>query len=435
VTRIDRQLRSAGLPSLPRAAWLEIDTQALTGNLRACRSLVATGTHVAAVVKADGYGHGLEISARSFLQGGADLLCVAGLDEALALRTAGIAAPVLTLYPVPAAGLSDAARSGIEVSLTAGDAVDELVAAWNAGSGARPADRLRVHLEVETGLTRGGVAPDAAPAIAARLTRAAGIELAGLWSHLSAPGDAAFASAQSELLEQAARSLSATGVPDPPLHLVASGGLFAGTAPHHSMVRPGLALYGALPPALPVAPGALAAAAALRPAMRLVAMPLRVLDVPVGTPVGYGGTWRAERPSRIATLPVGYGDGYPRQLSPGASALVRGRRVPLVGVIAMDALAVDVTDVPGVGRADEFVLLGAQGDEQITVEELARLRTTIAWEVMTSMARRIPRVYHAPAGTVGMRTLTGEILAQDLRIPAATREGGVATASRVSVDR
>jgi alanine racemase len=137
-------------------------------------------------------------------------------------------------------------------------------------------------------------------------------------------------------------------------------------------------------------------------------MPLRVEGFPAGTAVGYGGTWIAQRESVIATLPVGYGDGFVRAYSPGAGALVRGRRVPLVGTVAMDAVMADVTDVPGVDLADEFVLLGQQGGDSITAKELARVRNTIPWEVVTSMSFRLPRVYHAGSVLMGLRTLAGD---------------------------
>ena len=142
--------------------------------------------------------------------------------------------------------------------------------------------------------------------------------------------------------------------------------------------------------------------------MSLVARPVRVADLPEGWGISYGPTFRTTRPSRIATLPLGYGDGWSRALSNRASAIVRGRRVPLVGNVAMDAVMADVTDVPGppVDAADEFVLIGASGDQRITVGELARVRTTNSWEVVTAMSRRLPRVYHAAAGPVGLRTLT-----------------------------
>jgi alanine racemase len=145
--------------------------------------------------------------------------------------------------------------------------------------------------------------------------------------------------------------------------------------------------------------------------MTLKARPLRVEPLETGETVGYGGTWRAARPSVVATLPVGYGDGWSRGSAPGSFALVRGRRVPLVGTVAMDAVIADVTDVPMVTPSEEFVLLGRQDGATITATELARLRNTISWEVLAGMAQRIARVYHAPAGPMGMRTLAGETLA------------------------
>ena len=144
--------------------------------------------------------------------------------------------------------------------------------------------------------------------------------------------------------------------------------------------------------------------------MRLLARPVRVVDLPAGHGVGYGPSFVTARPSRIATLPIGYGDGWARGLSNQAAALVRGRRVPLVGAVAMDAIMADVTDVPGppVGVDDEFVLLGEQDGERIDAVELARGRTTISWEIVTTMARRLTRVYYAGAGPIGIRTLTNE---------------------------
>jgi alanine racemase len=173
-------------------------------------------------------------------------------------------------------------------------------------------------------------------------------------------------------------------------------------------VRPGLAVYGIVPDELEASGRAAGIAGRLRPVMALVARPVRVADLPAGAGISYGPTFRTARPSRIATLPLGYGDGWSRAFSNRASALVRGRRVPLVGNVAMDAVMADVTDVPGlpVDTGDEFVLLGRSGHEQISIGELARLRTTNTWEVVTDMSRRLPRVYHAAAGPVGLRTLT-----------------------------
>lgn len=405
---IEERLAAAGLPALPRLAWLEIDTRAMAHNLRTIRGLVGPATNVAAVVKSDGYGHGLEVAARTFADAGADLLCVATLDEALVLRRAGIRAPVLVLYPVPRGAVPAAADAEFQVVVT--DAAD--AAALTEAQ--LPEGRiLHVHLEIETGLQRGGIAPESAAAVAAKLSLAPGIELAGLWSHLASSHDPAFSARQRRRLEDAAGFLSAAGLDLPTLHLDATGGLFYGTGASLQLVRPGLGLYGELP----AVPGGRAfsqagatAAAQLRPAMTLKARAVRIMDVAAGSPVGYGGLWTAPRPSRVATLPVGYGDGYVRTYQPGAEALVRGRRVPVVGSIAMDAVEVDVTQIPDVDSTDEFVLLGAQGRDRITASELARRRNTIAWEVLAGMAWRLTRVYDAAAGPSGVRTLAGETL-------------------------
>jgi alanine racemase len=399
------------LPALPRGAWLEIDLDALESNLATIRALAGRGTRVAPVLKADAYGHGLEACARALQQAGAGMLCVATLDEALLARRAGVRVPLLVLFPIPADAVREAAEARLELVVTDVGGAGELLAAW--GSAGQGGTTLRIHLEIETGLERGGVPAETAAETSQLLAATPGVELAGVWSHLASAGDASFSAGQERRLRRAVAAIEASGLPMPPVHLSATGGLFAGTGAAHDVVRPGLALYGELPDDLPIGPSAEAAAAALRPVMRLLARPLRVARVDPGTPVGYGGHWTATQPSLIATIPVGYGDGYARTTQPGAEALVRGRRVPAVGSVAMDALAIDVTEVPGVSTEDEVVLLGHQGDERITASELARRRTTIAWEVLAGMAYRLPRVYHRASGPTSVRTLAGEFLPRD----------------------
>ncbi len=263
------------------------------------------------------------------------------------------------------------------------------------------ADRppVRIHIGVETGMGRGGLQPEEVVAVAARAQADPGIELAGLWSHLHSPEDPPTSDGQLLRFDVATTALREARLPVPPRHSAASGGIFTGDEPTLDLVRPGVASYGVLDEGLPVAPDALEAAHGLRPAMSLKARPIAFSEVPEGGTVGYGGTWRARRPTRIAVLPVGYGDGYLRSSQPGAEVLVRGGRVPLVGRVSMDAVTVDVTDLPGLDYGEEFVLLGAQGEGCITAGELARRRNTIAWEVLTSMAQRLARVYHPSAGT------------------------------------
>ena len=377
--------------------------------MRAIRSLLPRTVRLAAVIKADGYGHGLEVVARTFAAAGADLLCVASLDEALLLRSIGLGAPLLVLFSVPPQTVATAVAARIELVAAEAVVLGETLAAWRSSPRPPGGPPLRLHLEVETGLGRAGLRPAAVVAAALEIIDTPETRLVGLWSHLASPHDPVASATQGERFQAAEAALAAAGVPLPPRHRAATGALFAATAPFDEMVRPGLALYGVLPDALPIAVGRSAVATALRPAMTLKARPLRVEHLATGERVGYGGLWAATRDSVVATLPVGYGDGWVRGYA-GAEALVRGRRVPLVGSVAMDAIAVDVTEMPGVGLDDEFVLLGQQGDETVTVAELAQMRTTIAWEVLAAMARRLPRVYHAGAGLSGLRTLAGESL-------------------------
>lgn len=400
---IEERLRTAGLPPLDRAAWLEVDTHALRRNLAVIRERVAAGTQVWPVVKDDAYGHGIEVASRAFAAGGADGLCVATLGEAMAVRSAGVALPVLLLYPIPDEALQDAARAGFEVTISTSHGAASAARAWAAG----PVDgTLVAHVEVDTGFTRMGIHPERL-AEALEAIRRPGIRVAALWSHLATPEDATTAGAQEARLDAAATLARGWGIEG--THLAASGGILTGRGIARALVRPGLIAYGVLPD------GPLGEAAddpmrqALVPALRLVARPMRIQEVAAGTRVGYGGAWVAPRPSRIATLPVGYGDGYARA-STGADVLVQGRHAPVVGVISMDACTVDVTDVPGASLEDEHVLLGAQGSGSVSAGTLAQRRTTIPWEVLAGMARRLTRVYDAAVGPSGVRTPAGETL-------------------------
>jgi alanine racemase len=265
---------------------------------------------------------------------------------------------------------------------------------------------LGLELEIETGLGRGGFEPATVAAAVRRIDAAPGLRLAGMWTHLQASEHRDRTAVQLASFESVSAELARADIALPPRHVAASGGLLTEVAAYDG-VRPGLSVYGILPDELDPAAIAPEIAARFRPVMSLYAQPVRVMDLPTGTGISYGPTFTTTRPSRIATLPLGYGDGFARSLSNRAEAIVRGRRVPLVGNVAMDGVMADVTDVggPPVDTTDEFVLLGAQGDERITAADLARLRTTNTWEMVTSMARRVPRVYHAAAGPVGLRAL------------------------------
>lgn len=405
-----------------------MDLDALAANLAVLRRLAGAGVPVHPVVKADAYGHGAVPVARALAAAGADGFCVATFDEAVDLRDGGIVAPVLVMYPIPPALATAARHRGIAATAGDGELLRGLLEVAGAGRDGGAGDAaLQLHLEVETGLGRGGFGIDAlVPAVRA-IDGAPGVALAGLWTHLQASEDPARTEAQLRRFEEAATAIRDAGVHLPQRHLAASGGLLQDGIAAYDGVRPGLATYGLVPDELLEAGEPRADvpddAASLRPALSLRARPVRVAELPAGWGISYGPTFTTRRPSRIATLPLGYGDGWPRALSNRAAALVRGRRVPLVGNVAMDAVMADVTEVPGppVTTADEFVLIGRQGGERITAADVAVARGSNSWEVVTSLAARLPRVYHAASAPRELRTLAGHFSAV---VPGAHAAGG-----------
>ncbi|HEY3165325.1 MAG TPA: alanine racemase [Candidatus Limnocylindrales bacterium] len=404
---IEARLAGAELPPLRRTAWIEIDTGALAANLAVLRRAAGDGITVLPVVKADAYGHGMVPVARTLAAAGADGLCVATLDEAIVLDDAGVTAPILVLYPIPPSGATEAARRGIGVAGGTAVGLGELL---DAAAAAGVAAQLSIELEIETGLGRGGVLPEEAVGAARRIL-ATGARLGGVWSHLQEAEIVDLTTAQIARFEDALARLGGARIAVPRRHLAASAGILLGTVPRYDAVRPGLATYGLVPDELAAAgiglDDLLPAARELRPILSLRARPVRVVDLPAGHGISYGPTWRTPRQSRIATLPLGYGDGWPRSLSNKAEVLVRGVRAPVVGNVAMDATMIDVSHVPGppVDLGDEVVLIGRQGSAEITAAEVAQWRTTNSWEVVTAMSPRLARVYHAAAGLTGSRPL------------------------------
>jgi alanine racemase len=399
------------LPPLPRTAWVEIDLDSLAHNVRLLTSMLPDGARIDGVVKADAYGHGAVPVARALVRIGVRSLSVATYDEGLELRQAGIEVPIFVIFPIPPEFAAPALRH--ELAITVGDfTLLQRTLAVLAGLAEveAAANRLAIHIEVETGLGRGGFDPSDVVAAAAAIDAAPRAHLAGLWSHLQSGGDMELSAAQADRFETAAELLQNAGRTVPTRHIAASGGLLAASVPSFDLVRVGISLYGVVPDGLIASEKNLAAAAGLRPLLSLRAKPVRVAALPAGTGVSYGPSFVTPRPSNIATLPLGYADGYPRSLSNRAQALVRGMRVPIVGTVAMDAVMVDVTDVPGpaVTVDDEFTLIGDQRGETIGVAEVARWGNTISHEVLTAMSARLPRVYYAEAEAVELRIVASD---------------------------
>jgi alanine racemase len=378
----------------PRA-WIEVDAGALAHNADVFRRAIPDTTRLGILVKADGYGHGMVVAARAAIAGGADQLMVVSIEEGLALRAAGLHGPILVVYPIDPAAVDEAMAAGLEVSVGGADGARRLIQAWVDSLARASGQTLRLHIEVDSGMGRGGVQPADLPAVVAAIDAAGGIEIAGIWSHLADGTDAARSAAQVQAYERALTSIAATGRALPARHMAATEGVFVGTGPAYEMVRIGLGFYGELGVDVAPTPALAALAAELRPAMTVAARPARLEWMPTGSPIGYGGEWVAERPSLIATLPIGYADGWTRRYWPGASALVRGRRVPLIGRVSMDSVCVDATDAAGDGDLtlqEVFVLLGGQGPERITPVELARLRGSIPNEVFCAFGPRLGRI-------------------------------------------
>ena len=367
-------------PRSPHRAWIEVDHLAIRSNLAALRAR-APGSQVIAVVKANAYGHGDVAVARTLVAAGVERLAVATVDEGLRLRDAGIAAPIVLLWGIGPAEASVVVEARLEPIVYDARSIELLEAA-----GAE--HPILVHLKVDTGLGRQGAASDDAVELAARIAASNRLELAGTMSHLAMPGeDDAYTDVQLLRLARVLDTMRSAGIDPGLVHISATGGILAGATDGARAIRPGVALYG-LKPAW-----AAGLEIELRPALSLKALPLRIFDLPAGEAVGYGLRFRTERDTRIATLGIGYGDGWPRAHANNGIALVRGRRAPIVGAISMDGLTVDVGEVPGVTYGDEFVLIGEQEGVRITADDVAEERRTINYEVTTALRERLPRLH------------------------------------------
>lgn len=366
-----------------RPAWVEIDLSAIAHNVRWLKSLTQPQTRFMAVVKADGYGHGATEVSNAALRAGADRLGVATIEEAVALREAGIAAPLQILSEPPA----DAAQMLIANDIIATVATREFATALSRAA-ILAGKQAAYHLKVDTGMNRIGVRAEDAGDAAAWLRDMPGLVFEGMFTHFATadtPGDWDFGK-QEQRFAAAVEDVRSEWQRPPIVHSANSAATILHPETHQDMVRCGIALYGLHPSS------ATYSIADLKPAMAVKARVSFVKRIGLGEGVSYGFTWHAGGPTTIATVPLGYADGIHRVLSNQMSVLIGGRRCRQVGRVCMDQLMVEVPN-GDVRQGDEVVLVGAQGGERIGMDEVAELAGTINYEIACGFALRMSRVY------------------------------------------
>jgi alanine racemase len=356
-----------------------IDLEALSHNYGEVTRRIGD-RKVLAVVKAQAYGHGAVAVSRRLVELGVDMLGVALVEEGTELREAGITVPIVVMGPVRPEQAGVIVRAGlIPVIFTL--PVAQALSAAAAGK------RVPVHVKVDTGMGRIGLTPEETLTFLPELAKVPGIVPDGIMTHFADADlkDKQFASAQMDRFETLVRSLEERGIAIPLRHAANSAAVLEYDRALLTMVRPGLMLYG-------YDPLERRGTGDLRPVLSLVSRIAYLKQVPAGVPISYGRTFVTKRESRIATVPIGYADGYSRSLSNRGEALVRGRRATVAGRVCMDMIMLDVTDVPGAAEGDEVVLIGCQGSACISADDVAEKTGTIAYEVLCGISARVPRI-------------------------------------------
>jgi len=360
-----------------RQTIMKVYMDALEENVRVIRESIPERVKLMCVVKANAYGHDSIRATLKLWQAGADAFAVAIVEEARVLRNAGISCPILILGGAGDGSLREAVR------IDASQAVYEPWALEVLQSEARRLGvKAKVHLKVDSGMSRIGVrSMEELEELLQVWERCPDVEMEGCFTHFcAAEDDEDFTEKQNEAFARMLNRVRGAGF-SPIAHAAASSAMLDPRY-QHDMVRAGIGLYGSCMPRM---------GQALRNAQTLITRPVRIERIQAGDTVGYGRAFRAERETTVMTLPIGYGDGYPRILSNRADVLVHGRRAPIVGRVCMDMLMADITDIPGVTTRDEVVLMGRQGDECITPDELAERAETIPYEIMLGFLPRVPR--------------------------------------------
>ncbi len=377
----------------------EINLDAVTFNMKQMESRIDPETQITAVIKADAYGHGA-VQIAHLLENDPCLwgFAVAAAEEGMELRRNGIRKPILLLSYAFSESWADMIDYDIRFAVFDYEAAEGI-----SRQAVSLGKKALVHLAVDTGMSRIGFADtDESVETIKKIAGLPGIRIEGLFTHFARADEPSIAPAERQLerYNVFSRKLDEAGVVVPIHHASNSAGIFRLKNANLSMVRAGITLYGLLP-----SDDVREEVQPLMPVMRLVSHISYVKDLLPGAEISYGGTFTVRKPMRVATIPVGYADGYPRQLSNKGSVLIRGRRVPILGRVCMDQFMVDVTDIPGAARGDEVVLLGSQGSETITAEEIGALSGRFNYELVCDITKRVPRHFMRDGRTVSMREL------------------------------
>ncbi|MGI6712125.1 MAG: alanine racemase [Bacillota bacterium] len=371
---------------LYRPAWAEINLSAVAHNMKEIRKIVRPETEIMAVIKANGYGHGAEKIAKTVLNCGAGRLAVATLGEAIKLKRAGIQAPILILGYTPPAQVPLA----IDYDIT--QTVYTLNMAQNISRVAEEKGKqVAVHIKIDTGMGRIGFLPGGETVKKIiQITRMKGLLVEGIYTHfaLADHQDKSYTRYQLSKFQEVIAALDGEGIHIPLKHAANSAAIIDMPETHMDMVRPGIIIYGCYP-----SEEVQKSRIYLMPAMQLKAQVSFVKKIGTGTSISYGRKFIAEKETMIASLPLGYADGYSRLLSNQGYVLIRGHKAPVVGTICMDQFMVDASGISGIKVGDEAVLFGTQGTEKISVEEIAQRLGTINYEILCMVSERIPRIY------------------------------------------
>jgi alanine racemase len=369
-------------------AWAEINLDHIAHNVREIRRLVGKHTEIMAVVKADAYGHGVLETVQTMIENGVTRIAVSMLDEAIQLRKIGIDIPILVLSYTSPLRADEILRYQITQTVYS----HELAAALSEEA-VRQGTKARIHIKIDTGMSRVGFIPGySAVKDVVAIHKLPGIIVEGIFSHFATADEKerTYTLQQMELFESILAELHRIGILIPIRHIANSAAILQYPETHLDLVRPGIILYG-IYPSREVDPSVID----LKPAMTFKASITLVKWIDPGTSVSYGRKFTSTRKTRIATLPVGYADGYSRLLTGKGRVLINGQYAPVVGSICMDQCMVDITDIEGeVSVGDEVVLLGRQGNAEITADEIASLMGTIPYEIVCIIGKRIPRVYY-----------------------------------------